>query len=355
MNSIKINDKILTEDSPTYFVADIASNHDGSLARAKELIRLAANAGADAAKFQNFKADKIVSRNGFNNLGEQLSHQKSWKKSVYEIYEDASVPGDWTAELYEECRKFGIDYATSPYDYASISLVEPYTSFFKIGSGDITWPEIGIKMAETGKPVFFATGASSLDDVKRMMSALLNHTRSIVLMQCNTNYTGQTGNYKYINLNVLKTFKNLWPNIMTGLSDHSPGHVAVLGAVALGVKVIEKHFTDSNTRSGPDHAFSLTPEEWAKMVIDTRTLEQAMGNGIKCVEDNEKETVIIQRRSLYATKNLEAGYVLSCEDLTPLRPAPEDGIPPYMLKFVIGKKLVKSISAGEMLARSHLE
>lgn len=342
------------KNSPVYFVADIAANHDGDLQRAKNLIALAAEAGADAAKFQHFKATSIVSDYGFKSLGNQLSHQKAWDKSVYQVYNEASIPDDWTPYLYEECCKYGIDYATSPYNMDAIDKVKPYVAFYKIGSGEITWPEICLHMAETGKPVFLATGASSMDDVERLMELLLPVAESLVLMQCNTNYTGSIDNFSHVNLHVLKTYAMKWPDLTLGFSDHTPGHAAVLGAVALGARVIEKHFTDDASRKGPDHAFSLTPHTWREMVARTRELEMALGDGIKRIEDNEQETVVLQRRSLRAVQNFSAGHILKKEDLAPLRPAPHGSFPPYLLDDVIGKSLVIDISAGEHIQPRHI-
>ena len=145
---IKIADRTIGLNHPTYFIADVAANHDGDLERAKKLIRLAKEAGADAAKFQNFQAPKIVSDYGFKHMNSQVSHQATWKKSVFEVYQDASIPLDWTPILKEECDKVGIHYFTSPYDYDSIENVEPFVPAFKIGSGEIDWIEALEHMAE---------------------------------------------------------------------------------------------------------------------------------------------------------------------------------------------------------------
>ena len=139
MSSLKIGNNIINKMSKPYFIADIGANHDGALGRAFKLIELAKKSGADAAKFQNFQADKIVSRSGFNNLGEKLSHQTKWKKDVYDVYKDASVSYDWTEKLKRKCEEVDIEYFTSPYDFQSVDEVDPYVSLYKIGSGDITW------------------------------------------------------------------------------------------------------------------------------------------------------------------------------------------------------------------------
>lgn len=138
---IQIGQRWIGDNHPTYFVADIAANHDGSLERAKDLIRLAKEAGADAAKFQNFHAPKIVSDYGFRALGSQRSHQAKWKKSVFEVYQDASIPLEWTYELKATCDEVGIDYFSAPYDFESIDFLEPFMPAYKIGSGEIDWLE----------------------------------------------------------------------------------------------------------------------------------------------------------------------------------------------------------------------
>ncbi len=138
MPSFKIGSKIISENSPTYFIADIAANHDGNLARAKKLIKLSAMAGADAAKFQHFKADTIVSKSGFDKM-KKISHQAKWKKSVYQVYKEASINPDWTNELIKTCKKYKIDFMTSPYDLDYIDELNSKVCAFKIGSGDITW------------------------------------------------------------------------------------------------------------------------------------------------------------------------------------------------------------------------
>lgn len=350
----KLGRKKIGIDYPTYFIADIAANHDGDLERAKELIFLAARAGADAAKFQNFQAEKIVSDYGFKNLKQQLSHQATWKKSVFEVYKDASISKDWTSILKTTCNKAGIDYFTSPYDFESVDLVDPYVEVYKIGSGDITWLAILEYIASKKKPVILSTGASTLEDVKRAMDVLLKRNKEIVLMQCNTNYTGSLENFKYINLKVLNTYNKLYPDVILGLSDHTPGHAVVLGSIVMGARVIEKHFTDDNDREGPDHGFSLNPQTWKDMVDRTRELEYSFGDGVKRIEENEKKPAIIQRRGLRATMDLPKGTKLDPLSLEPLRPNPLDGIPPYDISKLIGKTLIKKLSKGEHITWKHV-
>ena len=142
VTEFKIENKRISENSPVYFIADIAANHDGDIVRAKELIHMAKEAGADAAKFQHFRAEKIVSDYGFKSLGNQKSHQSIWKKSVFEVFKDASVSSQWTQELKDTCNKVGITFFTSPYDFELVDHIDPYVPAYKIGSGDITWIEM---------------------------------------------------------------------------------------------------------------------------------------------------------------------------------------------------------------------
>ncbi|MDC1157104.1 N-acetylneuraminate synthase family protein [Alphaproteobacteria bacterium] len=350
-----IENKEISSDSDTYFIADIAANHDGDLVRAKDLIYRCAEAGADAAKFQHFTAETIVSDRGFKALGRGQSHQSNWQKSVFDVYHDASIDQDWTLILKETCNDAGITFLTSPYSYDLVDKVDEYVNAYKIGSGDITWTGIIEHIASKNKPIILATGASTLKDVDAAMSILLEKTNDIVLMQCNTNYTASVENFKYINLNVLKLYKSRYPGVVLGLSDHTPGHATVLGAVALGARVIEKHFTDDTSRAGPDHKFSMDSDTWRVMVDRTRELEHALGCKTKKIEDNETETVVRQRRAIRATRNLVKGDIINEEVLTFLRPCPEGGLAPYELSNILNKKLTCDVLAGECITWSIIE
>ena len=345
----KIGTRWIGEKHPTYFIADIAANHDGDLDRAKLLIKLAKEAGADAAKFQNFTAAKIVSDYGFKSLGGQQSHQSQWKKSVFEVYQDASVPFDWTPILKEECDKVGIDYFSSPYDFDAIDQLNAYMPAYKIGSGEIDWIEALERMASKGKPVLLATGAATIGEVQRAVHAILAKNKQLVLMQCNTNYTASLENFNHIHLKVLNTYHAMFPEVVLGLSDHTPGHATVLGAVALGARVIEKHFTDDNSREGPDHQFAMNPVTWAEMVENTRRLERAMGTPDKVVAENELETVVIQRRCLRAARDIHAGEIFDRAMIDVLRPATPGAILPDEVDRVIGMVAIADIPVGKEL------
>ena len=350
MNKIKLGSKII-DNNNLYFIADIGANHNGSLEKAKKLIYLAKESGADAAKFQNFQASKIVSKTGFDKMKGKLSHQANWKKSVFEVYQDASISKDWTSKLKEECDKVKIDYFTSPYDYESVDLVDPYVDMYKIGSGDISWLEIINYIIDKKKPVILATGASTKEDVDRVMTMALKKTNDLVLMQCNTNYTGSLENFKYCNLNVLKQFARDYPNVVLGLSDHTAGHATTLGAITLGARVIEKHFTDDNNQVGPDHGFAMNPQTWRDMVDRSYELLAALGDGIKRVEPNEEQSKIVQRRCLRVVNSLKKSHILKNEDFISLRPISEGGLEPYEINNLIGKQLLEDIESGEHITK----
>ena len=345
MKKIKIGSKKVGLNFPTYFIADIAANHDGSLNKAIDLIYSCAEAGANAAKFQHFSAETIVSDRGFKSLSKNfLSHQKKWKKSVFEVYRDASINLKWTSKLKAACKKAKIDFLSTPYSYYLADHLFKYVPAYKIGSGDANWLEFISYVAKKNKPLLIATGATNMDEVNKLIKSIYKINKKIVLMQCNTNYTGDENNLKYINLNVLKTYKKKFPNIILGLSDHTFGHSSVLGAITLGARVIEKHYTLNNNFNGPDHYFSMNPYTWKDMIKRSRELESCLGTELKKVELNEKSTVIIQRRSAHAKRDIFKNKKITKKDIEFLRPSPKNSFKPEEIKLITSKKAKKFIS-----------
>jgi sialic acid synthase SpsE len=346
---IAFGDRRIGSRHATYFIADIAATHDGNLGRARQLIRLARQAGADGAKFQNFRAPKIVSDYGFRHLGGQVSHQAAWKKSVFQVYTEASIPFEWTEILKHECDQAGIDFLSAPYDVEATDMLDSYVQIYKVGSGEIDWIEALERIAGKQKPVFVATGAASIADVQRAVQAVLKINPQLVLMQCNTNYTASPDNYDHLHLNVLKTYATMFPDVVLGLSDHTHAVAPVIGAVALGARVIERHFTDSNDREGPDHKFAMNPDNWARMVEETRLLERALGSPDKFIAANEQQTQIIQRRCLRAARDIQAGEVVTRAMIDVLRPATPGAIRPHEIQSVVGTKARHDLPAGKEL------
>ena len=352
--NFSIGSRFIGPDQPTYFIADIAANHDGSLQRAKDLMTLAREAGADCAKFQHFRAPYIVSDYGFRALGDQQSHQATWRKSVFEVYSDASLPWEWTPALSDHAREIGIEFMSAPYDLEAVDHLDPFVNAFKIGSGDINWVEELEYIGSKRKPVLLATGAAELEDVDRAMNTLTAAEVPIVLMQCNTNYEGSIDNVAHVNLGVLRQYAHRFPGVTLGLSDHTPGHVTVLGAVALGARAVEKHFTDDTSRVGPDHSFSMDPTTWREMVKATRLLEASMGTGLKRVEENESQTVVLQRRCVRLARDISAGTLITRDDVEVLRPAPREAVPAHAVHTVVGRTLARDMVSGEHVSESDL-
>lgn len=337
---IKIGSKIIGEGYPTYIIAEIGANFDQDIEKAKKLIRAAKKCGADCAKFQSFKAERIVSANGFSSMKLNGVHG-SWGRPVHEVFKDAEFPREWHKEISEYCKEIGIDFSTSPYDFEAVDLcVELDLPFIKIGSGEITWLEMIEYISKTKKPVFLATGDSTMSEIDEAIRVIESTgNNNLVLMQCITNYPSKI---ESANINVIKNYQNAF-NVLTGYSDHSPGPVVSLGAVALGALVIEKHFTLDKSDAGPDHPHSMDVNEFKVMVDHIRELEVAMGTSRKVVVEEESETVYVQRRSLYSKKFIPKGNIIERGDIDVLRPAL--GVQPKYIDIVIGKRAIKDIAA----------
>ena len=352
-STVKIKKTLIGINKPTIFIAEIGSNFNGNLKKAKNLIYAAKESGADVAKFQHYSADTLVSDLGFRKLKNNSSHQKNWSGSVFETYKKASLNPDWTAELKKTCDEAKIMFMTSAYSFELIDFVLPFVPALKIGSGEITWHEQLKYVSKKKKPIFLATGASNLSEVIEAVNIISKHNKDLVLMQCNTNYTNSSENLKFLNLSTIKVFQTIFPGIITGLSDHTQNDDAVLAAVSLGARVIERHFTDSTKQSGPDHSFSTDIKSFKKLILKVKELEKMLGDGIKRVEHNEKETIIVQRRSLYAKKEIIKGEKITKNHIIPLRPCLKDSIPANGIAKLIGKKSIKNIKSGDILKKEY--
>jgi pseudaminic acid synthase len=329
---IKIGNRMIGEGHPVYIIAEMGANFDGNIEKAKRLVDAAKECGADCAKFQSFIAEKIVSGKGFASMKLKGVHG-SWGRPVEEIFKEAEFPREWHKEIKGYCDKLNIDFSTSPYDFDAINLCDELNvPYIKIGSGEITWLEALDYIARKNKPMFLATGDATMSEIDEALRTIeTTGNNNLVLMQCITNYPSKI---ESANINVLKTYQTAF-NILTGYSDHSPGHVVALGAVALGACVIEKHFTLNKKDSGPDHPHSMDVNEFKIMVEYIRELEAAMGTTRKFVVEEESETVVVQRRSLYAKRDIPKGKVIEKNDIIELRPAL--GILPKYKPIIIGK------------------
>jgi N-acetylneuraminate synthase len=227
----------------------------------------------------------------------------TWKKPIDKIFKEVEFPRKWHKVLFDYCKKINTTFTSSPYDLEAVDLLDNLgVDFFKIGSGEITWPEMLKYIAKKRKPVILSTGDSTLAEVDVAVRIIQSSGNDkLILLQCITNYPSKT---ESANINVLKTYHTAF-GVITGYSDHSPGDIVALGAVALGGKIIEKHFTLSKKSKGPDHPHSMEPQEFKQMVERVRLLEKALGSTRKEVVPEEVETVIVQRRSLHAKKTFK--------------------------------------------------
>lgn len=341
---VEIGGRSLGAGDDTYVIAEIGSNFDGSKERAKKLIGLAADCGADAAKFQAFTADKILSQPGFDGL--KAGFQADWDKPVYEIYQDAELPREWIGDLATHCADVGVDFLCTPYDREAVDVLEDVVPAYKIGSGDITWLDYLEYVAEKGKPIILATGASDLSDVHEAVGAIRSTGNSdLILLQCVTNYPSE---FESANIRAMDTLKAAF-QVPVGYSDHTEGVTVPLGAVSRGGCVIEKHFTDDKSRDGPDHPHSMNVEEFDRLVTEIRRLEKALGAPEKRVYDEEQTPSVLQQRSLRAAEGIEAGETITEEKLTALRPAPEEALKPKYRDVVLGRTAVRDIGEGEAI------
>lgn len=342
LKPIKIGNKMVGRGHSCYIIAEIGSNFDGSLSKAKKLIKLAKKCGADAAKFQSFQTEELLSRTG---LKRKSAFQSRWKKSVWQVYKDAELPRKWHKELNNYAKRIRIHFFTSPWDFDAVDLLKKLnTPAIKVGSGDITYFEILKKIGSLKKPVFLATGASTMKEVNdaiKVIKSTGNH--QIILMHSVTQYPSPI---EQANLNVLQTLMNNF-RLNVGYSDHSLGSLVPLASVALGASVIEKHFSLNPKSKGPDHPHSMSPKTFAKMVLDIRTLEKALGDGQKRVEKSEKNARIIQRRGIWTIKKIRKGEKFNASNIKALRPVKGKSVVKY--KQVLGKKATRDFQPYESL------
>lgn len=350
MKTIDIDGRAIGDGQPVYCIAEIGSNFDGDLNRAKYLINLAVECGADAVKFQSFLTDKIISKEGFKNL--KKGFQAKWKKSVYEVYRNAEFPREWHKEIFDYCKKKNITIFSSPYDLEAVDLLNDLGApAFKIGSGDITWLEMLEYVAEKGKPIILGTGASTIEEIEEAVNTIRSTgNNELILLQCVTNYPSS---FENANIKAMLKLRKKF-DCLVGYSDHTPGSIVPLGMTALGGCVIEKHFTDDKTRDGPDHPFAMDVNDFKTMVENIRLLEKALGSK-KEVYPEESETVIIQRRCLRAARDIDRGTVITREMIDVLRPAPEGSIYPKYISKIIGMKTKKNIKKGEYFTWNLIE
>ena len=340
---IALDDRSIGAGQPCFIIAEAGVNHNGDLALAHRLIDVARAAGADAVKFQTFKADQLVTLDAPK--AEYQLQQTEAGESQYEMLKRLELSAEAFRDLQQHCREAGIRFMSTPFDEDSADLLsELGVTVFKTPSGEITNLPYLAHVARKGRPLIVSTGMATLGEVEAAVNTLrAAGNPAIVLLQCVSNYPANPAD---VNLRAMQTMAQAF-GVPTGFSDHTAGIEVALAAVALGACVIEKHFTLDRAMPGPDHAASLEPDQLAAMIRGIRTVEAALGHGRKEPAASELNTAEVARKSLVAACDLKAGTVLSDSVLAVKRPG--TGLPPALRPYVIGRTLRVDVSVGTVI------
>ena len=327
----------------SYIIAEAGVNHNGSLELAKNLVDKAKEAGADCVKFQTFIANKIVSKNAAK--ADYQKKQTESAESQHEMLKKLELSFDDFIELNNYCKEIGIEFLSTAFDFESIDFLNQLgMQVWKIPSGEITNLPYLIKIAKLNKKVILSTGMSTMREIEDAVNILKDHGASeLIILHCTTEYPTP---YEDVNLNAMLAIKERF-GYEVGYSDHTMGIEVPIAAVALGAKVIEKHFTLDRTMDGPDHKASLEPSELKTMVDAIRNIELSMGTGIKEPADSEKKNIAIARKSIVANKSIKKGEILTEQNLTVKRPG--DGISPMKWFEIIGTKAIRDFEEDELI------
>jgi N-acetylneuraminate synthase/sialic acid synthase len=341
----QIGDIVITDDSLPFVIAEIGNNHQGDVEIAKQMIRAAAFAGASAVKFQKRDNRTLFTQAGFD---APYASENAFGPTYGTHREALEFGKKEYLECIEEAKRNNIMFFATPFDQNSVGFLEDLDiPLFKIASADLRTLPLLREVARLGKPVIVSTGGGTFEDVDRAAEIVLSEGAPLAFMQCTSGYPPR---FDELNLKVIESFRERYPQVTIGYSGHDSGIAMSLVAYVLGARIIEKHFTDDQRQDGPDHHFSMTPETWSEMVQATRDLEQALGTGKKLVEANERETVVIQRRCLRFSKPLKQGHKLSREDIIALRPAPAGAFTPDSIEIVVGLTLSRDVEHHEAIS-----
>jgi pseudaminic acid synthase len=341
---IHIGERRIGPGQPVYVVAELSANHSGSLEVAKELVRAARTAGADAVKLQTYTADTLTIRSDRPEF--RIGGGTLWDgRTLYDLYQEAATPWEWHADLFAEAGRLGMDCFSTPFDASAVDFLEQFNpSAHKIASFELVDLALLRKVAATQRPVILSTGMATLEEITDAIAALREAgCRELVLLKCTSSYPApaEEANLRTIG-HLASTF-----NCPVGLSDHTLGIACPVVAVSLGACLIEKHFTLSRTTPGPDSAFSLEPAEFAEMVRAIRVAEAALGSVHYGLSPAEAKSRVF-RRSLFAVVDIAAGEPFTEQNVRSIRPG--HGLPPKELPKVLGKRAARAIVRGEPLS-----
>lgn len=330
----------------TFIIAEAGVNHNGSMDLALKLVDAAREAGADAVKFQTFKAEKLVKKDA-----EKAAYQKKStgaSESQYEMLKKLELAENDFTELKAYCDKVGIMFLSSAFDEESAAFLDSIgMEMFKIPSGEITNLPYLRKIASFGKPVILSTGMCYLEEVAdavAVFDACGLDRKKLSILHCSTEYPAL---FHEVNLKAMHTMLEAFPGVSIGYSDHTPGIEIPIAAVALGARVIEKHFTLDRNMEGPDHKASLEPHELEKMVSSIRHVETAIGDGIKTPCPSEVKNREIVRKSIIAKKDIKSGDIFSADNLTVKRPG--KGLSPMKWDEILGKRASADYAADDII------
>jgi pseudaminic acid synthase len=344
VKTVRIGDREVGKGAPVYIIAEAGSNHDRNLDQARRLIDVAAEAGADAVKFQTFLADRIVAET--TTRARYLDDILPAGKTMSDLFRELELPREWHATLFEHATAAGIDFLSTPFDHEAVDLLDELgVKAFKVASYELWHLPLIADVASRGKPIICSTGMADLGDVQDAVDAVRGTGNDqLILLHCVVNYPPP---FEDLNLRAIQTMAAAF-DVPVGYSDHSPGLTAPIVATSLGATVIEKHFTLSRDLPGPDHRFALEPDELRSMVQAIRDTSAALGDGVKRMAPAEADLYVTARRSLFAARDLPAGTVLSADDVAILRPG--TGIEVREIDNIVGRTARRDIGRHEPLA-----
>ena len=348
MPRLQIGPDLIDDTSDCWVIAEIGHNHQGSVDKCKELFRQAKECGANAVKLQKRHNRSLFTQAAF----ERPYDNENSFGPTYGAHREALEFGRAEyLELQAYARELGITFFATAFDFASADfLAELDVPVFKLASGDLRNIPLLKYVAGVGKPMIVSTGGGSLDDVKRAYDSIMPINQRLALLQCTASYPAA---FEDLDLGVIHTFRAMFPDVVVGYSGHDNGIAMAVVAYVLGARIVEKHFTLNRAMKGTDHAFSLEPQGLRKMIRDLRRTRIAIGDGTKRVHETEEAAVIKMGKKLVAARDLPAGHVLRESDVA--IKSPGDGLAPYRLDDVIGRRLLLPIAADANINLAVLE
>ncbi|MFK7808006.1 MAG: pseudaminic acid synthase [Saprospiraceae bacterium] len=342
MTSFKIANTPIGQNEKPFIIAEMSGNHNQDINRALALVKAAADAGAHALKLQTYTADTIT-MNCRGGLFEITNEDSLWKgKNLYELYQEAYTPWDWHKEIFDYAKSLGMLAFSSPFDETAVDFLEELdVPAYKIASFESNHFPLLKKVAQTGKPILISSGTSKINELYESVAYLkANGAKDIIIFKCTSTYPATAEN---TNLNTIPVLRSMFEGCVIGLSDHTMGIGASVAAVAMGARVIEKHFTLSRADGGVDAAFSLEPQELKALVEETERAFLAMGNIQLDTQKSEQKSRQF-KRSIYVSKDIMPGERLTTENIRIIRPG--DGMEPKHFEKILGMRVAQQISAG---------